>query len=189
MKERPNFNQWFSTRRFWLKDLPEVDKMVDRRFVVENTQRIMNELCAVAASKSFLTQEIHAEKEFRVVIQHVASGFRAQFTMDGSGFGEVMSKSEHIKSLDPTKPDAADTRRYAGLGIGQRLYRLAQAKYPAIRWHKGPLSVYAEPLRRRLHAEDPYHWEGPCTWCEQVLPALDGKGWKDKGLSAFADHP
>jgi hypothetical protein len=109
--------------------------------------------------------------------------------MDGSGVGEVMSNSEHIESLDPANTGEADCERYAGLGIGQQIYEFAQSKYPDIRWRKGQLSVYAEVLRRRLHAQDPYHWEGPCTWCEQVLPALDGKGWKDKDLSAFTDHP
>lgn len=184
-QERPDLCLWFDQARYWLIGLPEVDALVTDAFTTQNTQRIMAELSEVATSTTFLHRETRTEKEVRVVIQHVESGLRAEFTVEDSGFGEVMSKSGHIMSLDAEKPGDADHRTYAGLGIGRRLYRHAQAKYPGIRWRAGSLSVYAEALRSRLHAQDPYHWEGPCTWCGDNLPL----GWKKSTPSSFAGHP
>jgi hypothetical protein len=184
MKERPDFHLYFGPVRYWLVGLPEVDALVTEEFIDRNTRRIMAERGRVAASTAFLSRVNHTSQGVQLVLQHVESALRAEFTLDGSGFGEVMSNSEHIVSLDSAKPGEADWDAYAGLGIGQRLYERAQLLYPGIRWRTRSPSIFAESLRRRLHAQDPYHWEGSCEWCDGNLPL----GWEKSTTSSFAGH-
>jgi len=123
----------------------------------------------------------------RTVLQHAASGLRGRFTVDRfDGFGVIFSKPYDIPSINPNDPyDAGEHwERYAGLGIGRRLYLAAAELHPHIRWGAGQQSPYAAPLRSRLHNADPTRWDGYCAWCRERLIT-----WRSAGTSKFAQHP
>lgn len=128
------------------------------------------------------------DDKLTVVVQHAASGLRARFTgHPGSSAGVVMSKPWDIPSINPDDPHDGgyDWERFTGLGIGRRLYLAAADLAPQLRWPRGLVSTYAEPLRDRLHAADPFRWDGAsCHWCQ-----TRGILWSDAAQSDYYDHP
>jgi len=121
------------------------------------------------------------------VLQHAASGLRARFAVDHvDGFGDVFSKPYDIPSINPDAPhdDGNRWERYAGLGIGRRLYLAAAELHPHVRWRAGIQSPYAAPLRSRLHNADPHRWGGRCTWCDENLIT-----WRTATHAELTQHP
>lgn len=122
---------------------------------------------------------------FVMVVQHQASGLRAMFNSRPDGFGGVGSKAHSIGSIDPDRPGPAwDWGRFAGLGIGTRVYLAAALRRPDVRWEGSPLTEYSTAVRRKLHAHDPYSWSASCTWCTDR--AID---WRQAVPGDFAGHP
>jgi hypothetical protein len=178
---------------FKISTLPEIDSVLTRDFMIENATRLIEERAAIAASPTLIHEySSNSHGRWVLTIQHVASGLRAQFTLDGQGFGSVESKPYVIYSIDPNKPGKLDNREWeavVGLGIGPRIYKEAQRLEPTIRWQGGLLSAFSRPVRERLHAADPYIWSGPCKWCDVNLPTLGVHHWMNAAPSSFAGHP
>jgi hypothetical protein len=179
---------------FPLTELPELDDVLTRDFIVENATRLIEERDAIAASPTLIHEySTNSQGQKILAIQHVASGLRAQFTLDGQGFGSVESKPYLLYSIDPDKPGKLDNREWedvVGLGIGPRIYKEAQRLEPTYRWQGGMFSEYSRPLRARLHAAEPYVWDGPCKWCDVNLPLLGVHHWMNATQSLFnAHHP
>lgn len=177
---------------FPLSALPEVNRLLTREFMRSSALRVIDERAAIAASPE-LIHGYHRDYEGKQVlmVQHVASGLRGQFTLDGKGFGSVGSKPYVLPSIDPENPGPLwGWEQVVGLGIGRRIYEEAQRLEPGIRWHGGMFSEYSRPLRRRLHAADPHVWSGPCDWCEENLLKDDNiHHWSDAPRSWFSGHP
>lgn len=127
----------------------------------------------IAASPLLLA----AETPEGLVVQHHASGLRAQFTREPGGRGLVFSKPYRIPSLDPaadvsTDQSASAWHEYAGLGIGARIYAHGAALMPEVRWRIAAVSESASRLRARLHAQDPWRWESDRCSCRKTWPAF-----------------
>lgn len=181
-----------SRTSFPLSGLPEVRVLVTAESIASQARREINELAAIAASQEFRSEyDQDAEGKLRLWVQHVASGLRATFTLDGNGFGGVLSKPYSLGSIDPKKPGTLhDWQRYVGLGIGQSIYEEAHRLEPSVRWGGGLLSEYSAPLRKRLHSADPYVWDwSSCKWCEQNLRQHGVFHWMDASRSMFHGHP
>ena len=135
----------------------------------------------------YLLRTTTPDGDAMTVLQHAASGLRGRFALDTfDGFGDVFSKPYDIPSIDPDNPQDDGNRweRYAGLGIGRRLYLAAAALNPHIRWRAGVQSPYAAPLRTRLHNSDPYRWAGQCSWCTERQIS-----WRDVDAAELSEHP
>lgn len=142
----------------------------------------------VAADPHMLTREF-ADGSF--MVQHRASGLRAQFTLvdsrPGCGpFGSIMSKHYRLPDLDPDPADKPDPELYEGLGIGEKVYLHGAGLAPGVRWAGSAPAVGAHALRRRLHKIDPYIWEGECLICLGYFQ--DNKEWSDRSQSDFPVH-
>lgn len=135
----------------------------------------------------YLLRTTTPEGDPMTVLQHAASGLRGRFAIDHvDGFGDVFSKPYDIPSINPDAPhdDGNRWERYAGLGIGRRLYLAAAALHPHVRWRAGVQSPRAAPLRSRLHNADPYRWAGHCTWCVERRII-----WRDTNPADLEQHP
>lgn len=175
---------------FPLRTLPEVRALVTRSVIESYARSIIDDRAAIAASTELMhlyDQDMEGRK--RLWIQHVASGLRALFILDGNGFGGVNSR-DSVGSIDPAKPGTLDTLDLVGLGIGRRIYEEAHRLEPGVRWRSGMVSDYSGPLRRRLHSADPYVWGwSSCRWCEENLREQDIIHWTDATPSSFSGHP
>lgn len=190
LKNRPDLALHISQWPIPVVDLPDVAELLTDEFIESNARRIIAKRLAVAASTVYLTKVYPKdESHTTMVVQHLESSLRARFTVDGSGFGSVFSRSEAIDSIDPNKPGEPDWESYVGLGIGRGIYAEGQRLNPTVRWRSSSPNEYSGPLRRRLHALNPYVWQGPCEWCDVVLPQHGGQGWKSAETSLFATHP
>jgi hypothetical protein len=120
-------------------------------------------------------------------VQHRASGLRARFHLPGAGrsIGGVYAKPHRLDSIDPDRPGTSlDWDRFAGLGIGRRIYEHAAALHPDVRWGSASTTPAAYRLRESLHATRPFFWAGPCSWCNQHIPFWDQARPED-----FTNHP
>lgn len=181
-----------SSASFPLSGLPEVEALVTAESIASQARREISRLAAIAASPELIHDyDRDADGKLRLWVQHVASGLRATFTMDGDGFGGVLSKPYSLGSIDPKKPGTLhDWQQYTGLGIGRRIYEEAHRLEPTVRWGGGLLSEYSAPLRKRLHSADPYVWDwSSCKWCEQNLRQQGVFHWMDASRSMFHGHP
>lgn len=126
---------------------------------------------AVADDRMLTARGLDEHGAATVVVQHQASGLRARFTAlaDLPGFGVIFSKPYRIPSIDPEAPDSTgdDWERYAGGGIGRRIYLEGAALMPELRWKRsGATSPAADRVRERLHRRDPLRWDSAlCDWC------------------------
>jgi len=129
---------------------------------------------------------------FTFTVQHRASGIRARFEdgaendAHGVPLWTVYSKQHDVPGIgEQGDPDDHDAMEWRGLGIGTRVYEEGARLRPDVRWRNGsPVSAEAQGVRRKLHASDPYRWQGRCDWCEQR-----GIDWMGAEPSDFADHP
>ncbi|WP_298462110.1 hypothetical protein [uncultured Cellulomonas sp.] len=129
-----------------------------------------------------------------LVVQHQASGLRAQFLQVDSGpadvgaMGTILSKPYRVGSVDPQggpDPSGDNWQRYAGLGIGRRIYLEGARLMPAIRWQASAASPHARGVRAHLHRQDPYTWaHSGCEWCSSRH--LD---WGRTPRQSFSGHP
>lgn len=145
------------------------------------------EIRAVIDDRRIYVLRSMSEDGLTVVVQHAASGLRARFTgQPGKRNGGVYSKPWGISSIHPEDPcdRGYNWERYAGLGIGRRLYLAAADLAPHLRWQSGLVSPHAEPLRTRLHNADPFRWDGWCAWCR-----TRGIVWSDANPVDFQEHP
>lgn len=123
------------------------------------------------------------------VVEHPASGIRARFHLPnpGSVIGSVYSKPYDIAPVDTSHH--ADWERYAGLGVGTRIYRYAADRFPAVRWSVQMTSEYSSAVRRRLHNLDPYRWQSQsCDWCRHHGLA-DRQQWEAASEADYEEHP
>jgi hypothetical protein len=103
--------------------------------------------------------------------QHQPSGLHVAFgpgTHPGPGehgpFGSVSSSS--VMGVDD---------RFAGLGVGTRMYELGAKMIPGVRWDSGILKDGSLGVRNKLHAGDPYLWRNPdCPKCGSA----SGTSWR-----------
>ncbi|MFI8528470.1 hypothetical protein ACIGB8_28710 [Promicromonospora sukumoe] len=115
----------------------------------------------------------HRQGEQWLIVQHKASGMRARFMHRpdrDDRDGTVFARPYDIDSIDPDRIEnpqdrAPEWRDYAGLGIGTRLYLRAAEELPDVRWGGTSYSQYAEPLRAKLHAIDPWRWRSRTCTC------------------------
>jgi hypothetical protein len=122
----------------------------------------------------------HRAGEVWLIVEHPASGLRARFQHhpdDPGREGVVFAKPYKIESIDPTRREDPEDRAprwrdYAGLGIGTRLYLRAAQELPDVRWGGISVSEYAEPLRAKLHAADPWRWRSRTCTCAEGWSAL-----------------
>lgn len=115
-----------------------------------------------------------------LIVQHRASGLRAQFTHGGRyhhEVGTVMAKAYSIPSIDPTRPEerhlwGADWHLYVGHGIGPVMYRRAAEELPHMRWRDTAASFYGHGIRAKLHTEDPWRWQSRQCVCHKAWANL-----------------
>lgn len=189
VKGRDDFALYVGRRSFLLSNLPTVAEHVTEAFIESNARKAIAERAAVAASPVF-AHEIYqdANNQTVMIIQHLASGLRARFSML-NGTGTVFSKPYSIESIDPDNPGTlGDWESYVGLGIGERIYAEAHRLAPDVRWVSGASSPYSTQLRQKLHATNPYIWSARCPWCEQNLEKF-GISWDAATQEFFNDHP
>jgi hypothetical protein len=168
-------------------ELPELQELLTapavRATLIDQRDRVR----AVAADPTLFTQW---QPDGLLTVQHAASGLRATFdpnyTVHGVGrFGSIYSKHYRISSIDPSGAEG-NPDYFEGLGIGAMIYRHGAAEHPDVRWRGGSLSDPARRLRRRLHAEDPYIWAGPCNLCDQHFD--DDRDWHMRARADFPPH-
>lgn len=72
-----------------------------------------------------------------------------------------------------------DWERYAGLGIGKRLYLVGASLLPDLRWGASSTQSGAIGARIALHAADPYRWSTTgCSWCTQHHESRNEPYWQ-----------
>ena len=191
LKNREDYDLRVGGRTFRLATLSDVLAKLDESFIRSNVRAMIAERAAIAASTDFLHKRFtDFEGNPAVLVQHVASGLRAKFVITQPGFGSVNSKPYAIQSIDPNRPgESSDWMEYVGLGIGVKLYQEGHRLMPGVRWMSSAYSAYSPPLRKKLHASDPYTWSGSCTWCDQKLKALGIYSWQDTNQQFFTNHP
>ncbi|MGY4541359.1 hypothetical protein ACVWY0_001268 [Arthrobacter sp. UYNi723] len=174
-----------------LSSLPDVAERLSGPFIESNVLNIIAERADIAASTAFAHERYqNKDNQPAMIVQHIASGLRAMFTVIRPGMGAVFSKPYNIGSIDPDNPGTATQwESYVGLGIGERIYAEAHRLEPDVRWMSGATSPYSTRLREKLHAVDPYIWSGSCQWCEQKLAQLGIYSWDAAGKEFFTDHP
>lgn len=115
-----------------------------------------------------------------LIVQHRASGLRAQFTYGGRRYGKtgvVLAKAYSIESIDPERVETdggwgRDWDLYAGLGIGRAIYRRAATELPNMRWRDNAVSFYGHGIRAAMHAEEPWRWESTHCACSSEWSSL-----------------
>lgn len=173
-----------------LESAPSVLQLLTPDFIKATAREEIDYRKKAAASDEFLRQEGTAENGDRIMtVQHKQSGLRAIFTDTQDGFGGIYSKPYRIASIDPDNPGpSSDWERFAGLGIGTRLYRQGASIWRAVRWRSHTASPAAVAVRRKLHREDPYRWEARCDWCTQV-DETKWLYWEKRTRAEFSNHP
>jgi hypothetical protein len=191
LKGREKINLWIGRGSFELSSLTDVTETLTEKFIKSNAQRIIAERRSVAASTEFIHELFENDDGHpAMIIQHVASGLRAVFTIKEPGLGSVFSKPYRIGSIDPSNPGTAGNwEMYAGLGIGEQIYREAHHLLPEVRWLSGATTEFSARLREKLHASDPYIWSGRCQWCAQKLDELHIFTWEAADQEFFTNHP
>jgi hypothetical protein len=178
---------------FPLSRLPEVRALLTRDSMGSTARGIIDKRAAIAESTDYLHSYVEdSEGHRKLIIQHRASGLRGSFTVTSAGMGSVGSKPFEIESIDPERPGKLEVwQPYVGLGIGTGIYAEAHRLEPDVRWwtNFGTLSDYSRPLRRKLHAANPYIWAGPCEWCNVNLDKDGIYAWTLAPRSWFNAHP
>lgn len=131
-----------------------------------------------------------------ISVEHCRSGLRirADFDLGDSEFiSGVLAKSydlepicAHPKKERPAPRDIEDDwRRYRALGIGEKIYRHADALLGGRRWGCGSIvHTGAERLRRKLHYNEPHKWQlNDCPVCEPH--SID---WRSTAPHDFPEH-
>lgn len=171
-------------------DLPEVDALVTEAFMQSRARVRIREHAVIAANTDLCSENTVCAGMNAMIIQHRASGLRAMFMLHGNGFGEVSSTPSNVKSIDPGYPsECQEWRDFLGLGIGRSIYAEGHSLFPHVRWISKASTPYAEGLRKKLHAANPYTWEDKCQWCETKAKNLGISSWKAADRSFFANHP
>lgn len=154
--------------------------------VLETIRMRIREVQDAVADPQCVTHESAADGKPHLVIQHVATGLRAEFIDNGDGFGSVNAKPFRIPSICSESPNWPDWwRDYVGLGVGARLYLTAQEHWPNLRWAQGTLTGEASrPLRVKLHGWDPFVWQGDCHWCRRNVAE-----WRKAVPGDLVGHP
>lgn len=191
LKGRDAVHLWIGRDSFELASLPDVTALLTEGFLRINARRIITERLAVAASTDFLRESFENTDGHQVmIIQHAASGLRAVFTIRDDGYGSVYAKPYRIDSIDPENPGTAGNwERYAGLGIGEKIYREAHGLMPDVRWSSHAMTDYSARLRQKLHFSDPYTWSASCPWCGPKLDRTRIYSWDKTDREFFTDHP
>ncbi|WP_253869276.1 hypothetical protein [Promicromonospora umidemergens] len=168
-------------------DLPPLAKRLNRAGIEEYIRVEIAHRQAVAADPVLLVQhrpaelnkvQSHRAGEQWLIVQHKASGLRAQFMYHpGEVEGKVYSRPYGIASIGPDRVEdpqnrAPEWQDYAGLGIGTKLYRRAAEELPDVRWGATSVSPYAEPLRTKLHALEPWRWRSRMCTCYEAWGGL-----------------
>lgn len=191
LKGRETVRLWIGRDSFELSSLTDVIALLSEDFLRTNARRIITERLAVAASTDFLQESFENTDGHQVtIIQHAASGLRAVFTVRDDGYGSVYAKPYRIKSIDPENPGTAENwEMYAGLGIGEKIYREAHRLMPDVRWSSHAITTYSARLRQKLHFSDPYIWSANCPWCGPKLDRTRIYSWDKTDRDFFIDHP
>jgi hypothetical protein len=168
-------------------DLPPLAKRLNQAAIEEYIRAEIARRQAVAADPVLLVQhqpaelntvQSHRTGEQWLIVQHKASGMRAQFMHHPDKIeGKVHSRPYGIDSIDPDRIEDPQNRApewedYAGLGIGTKLYLRAAEELPDVRWGATSVSPYAEPLRTKLHAIDPWRWRSRMCACYETWGGL-----------------
>lgn len=178
------------TRPVDTAEIPGYGAFITHAFAVTTLGHEAAHRQGIAADTRLLVLPYVTDGHEVTVVQHVASGLRARFTIDPTDplFGGVNSKPYEIGSIDDSgagHDTGTNWQTYAGLGIGAVIYRQAAATLPGVRWPPGVLSDYSLGLRRKLHAGDPYTWgTSGCGWC-----SAHGVTWRAATRGSFAGHP
>lgn len=168
-------------------DLPPLAKRLNRESIEEYIRAEIARRQAVASDPVLLVQhqpaelntaQSHRTGEQWLIVQHKASGMRAQFMHHPDKIeGKVHSRPYGITSIDPDRIEdpqnrAPEWQDYTGLGIGTKLYLRAAQELPEVRWGATSVSPYAEPLRSKLHAIDPWRWRSRTCTCYKAWGEL-----------------
>lgn len=168
-------------------DLPPLAKRLNRAGIEEFLRAEIARRQAVAADPVLLVQhqpaeldevQSHRGGEQWLIVQHKASGMRARFAYHPDKVeGKVYSRPYGIVSIDPDRIEdpqdrAPEWQDYAGLGIGTKLYLRAAEELSDVRWGATSVSPYAEPLRTKLHAIDPWRWRSRTCTCYETWGEL-----------------
>lgn len=171
-------------------DVPEVGELVTEGFLWSSASARIAECTLIARNTDLRSEKTHCDNMEAMIIQHRASGLRAMFMLHGDGFGEVASTPSSVKSIVPGYPtESQKWRDFLGLGIGRRIYNNGHSLHPGVRWISKAGTPYAEGLRKKLHAADPYTWEDKCQWCQAEVIRLGIGSWKAADRNFFANHP
>lgn len=182
-----------------LGDVPTVNNLMTPAFVEKTVRERIAKYTEVAADPKLLVKERKNEKGDResLVVQHRASGLRAKFTLVEPGLGRIAAKAYQIPSIDESTSRSAeeelefasDAVRFAGLGIGFRIYQKAHELWPDVRWKSSGPNKYSGALRAKLHASDPYIWHSRCDWCKAKLePGGSIQIWEHVDKEFFSGH-
>lgn len=191
LEQAESYVEYVRMTAFPISDLPEVKAALTRDLIESGARRVIAKRLRAAASTDLIHEyEVDYKGQQVLLVQHRASGLRATFTLDQQGFGSVASKPYSIRSIDPDNPgEHHNWEAYVGLGIGRLIYLEAQRLEPNTRWPGSLLSDYSAPLRRKLHAVDPYIWGGHCDWCNANLEQQGIYSWRSTEKEFFNDHP
>lgn len=131
-----------------------------------------------------------------ISVEHCRSSLRMTATIDPEDenfISSVVAKSYtvepicvHAKAQRPVPRNMSlDWRRYRAIGIGEKMYRQADAELGGRRWDHGTtVGPAARPLRAKLHYREPYKWKN--THCE--ICTLHDINWRTAGPQDFPDH-
>ncbi|WP_419707970.1 hypothetical protein [Promicromonospora sp. NFX87] len=168
-------------------DLPPLAKRLNQAGIEEYIRAEIARRQAVAADPVLLvkhqqaelnTVQSHRAGEQWLIVQHKASGMRSRFMYKPDQVeGKVYARPFGIASIDPDRIEdpqnrAPEWQDYAGLGIGTKLYLRATEELPDVRWGATSVSPYAEPLRTKLHAIDPWRWRSRMCSCYETWGGL-----------------
>jgi hypothetical protein len=183
---------WSGSRvleRYCANDLPPLAELLTPAAVTDYLERERALVRSVAANREMATRY---RQDGVLIVQHVASGLRAEFTpglnLPGPGlFGSIFAKHYSIADIAPNEGADRDTRFFEGLGIGEMIYRHGASRFPGTRWPGGSTADSAGALRRRLHQTDPYVWGvSSCTTCSSHFK--DDQDWNNGAQTDFPPH-
>lgn len=161
-------------------------ELITKNAMLGDESRCLDLLRAEAAEVQQLAQEVKVEISPSTdgrgyAVQHEATGMFSLVFTTPEGINEIHSHDDAATAVVGNLYKAyAIQDRFAGLGVGWKIYQAVAARWPQARW-SDRVSSSGDPgalgLRRKLHASDAHRWElRGCSICD------DEGGWAGLGV-------
>ncbi|RIR16483.1 hypothetical protein D2E41_26545 [Mycobacteroides abscessus] len=169
---------------------------VTREFLDDHLSLVVDDLIS-DRREAMEASEFHCEiTRSSIAVEHCRSSLRMIAAVDPVDEDFMLSVEAKSYTVDPicahTKAQrpaprnmSLDWRRYRAIGIGEKMYRRADAELGGRRWGCGNIvSPAARPLREKLHYREPYKWKlNDCGLC-----AMHQIDWSAARPQDFPDH-